>query len=639
MRYSASSSVRVLTALLLALLAAGWGFYFFGLEAFLQAAYHGESLSYFNEFAADWRARQSNPTFQAFFEEAIPLLFRFALLGTIFLLLGMGLVAAYPTQIRGFFSASTSPYNLALLRIVTFGVLLAFDLGRAEWYAQFPSLLQVPPPGLGALLSHVPVHPDTVTAASILFRGACIFGLIGLYARTAAAIAVASGLYVLGVPQLYGKVIHYHHVLWFTGLLAASPCADVLSVDAIRKGWRTSSASPSPSRSYALPIRFLWLLLGIIYFFPGFWKLAGEGLTWALSDNLKYRMYTLWFASESFAPLFRLDQYPLLYQTAGLLTIGFETGFLFCVPFSSLRPIAAGMAVTFHQLTRAFLNIHFWSLPPFLPFLFDLRALFSTVGRWMHATPLRLSYDSNSQWERRVAAILQRFDLLDRLEVTSSPASEATLSITGTENALWVNNRPSLSALLCVTAYVPAAVPLLPLSWIAPLLAPPSSSPSRNPSLRFPALVGTLLLFANAACGLGHLNSWPFSTYPTFAVRSDSTTKTIHVEVVSKSDSSRLVLSGTGDHSALGISFARFRGLTKSILRTSSDSLQTAKLHALWTVWEQRLPSSFQADSVHFYQAKHLVAPHRSPSLLSKSLVTSLNTSPRGKSHSQTAAP
>ena len=113
MRYSAPSSVRVLTALLLALLAAGWGFYFFGLEAFLQAAYHGESLSYFNEFAADWRARQSNPTFQAFFEEAIPLLFRFALLGTIFPLLGMGLAAAYPTQIRGFFSASTSPYNLA----------------------------------------------------------------------------------------------------------------------------------------------------------------------------------------------------------------------------------------------------------------------------------------------------------------------------------------------------------------------------------------------------------------------------------------------------------------------------------------------------------------------------------------------
>lgn len=624
MRHSASSSVRVIAGLLLLLLTAGWGFYLFGLEPFLQAAYQGDSLSYFNEFAADWRARQSDPTFQVFFEEATPLLFRFALLGTIFLLLGVGLAATYPIQIQGFFSASTSPYNLALLRIVTFGVLLAFDLGRAEWYAQFPSLLQVPPPGLSTLLSHISVNPEAVAGASLLFRGACIFGLIGLYARTAAAIAVASGLYVLGVPQLYGKVIHYHHVLWFTGLLAASPCADVLSIDAIRRGWRTSSASPPPSRSYALPIRFLWLLLGIIYFFPGFWKFAGEGLTWALSDNLKYRMYTLWFASESFTPLFRLDQYPLLYQTAGLLTISFETGFLFCVPFSSLRPVAAGMAVIFHQLTRAFLNIHFWSLPPFLPFLFDLRALFSTVGRWMHATPLRLSYDSDSRWERRVGAILQRFDLLDCLHVTPSPTSEATLSITGTENALWINNRPSLSALLHVMAYVPAAFLLFPLSWIAPFLSPPSTSPIPNPSLRPTALVGATLLFANVACGLGHLHSWPFSTYPTFAVRSDSTTKTIHVEVVPKSDSSRLVLSGTRDHSALGISFARFRGFAKSILRTSSNSLQTAKLHALWTVWEKRLPPSFQADSVHFYRAEHLVSPDHSPSLLSKTLVTSL---------------
>lgn len=617
--------LRTFAALLLLLLIAGWGFYLFGLAPFLRSVYDGTSLSYFSEFAADWRARQAHPSFSFFLREAKALLFRFALLSTLFSLLGMGMALVRPIPIRNFFSTPSSPYNLALLRIVTFGVLLGFDLSQAEWYAQFPSLLRVPPPGLDALLAHLPVTADTVSVASVLFRSACIFGLIGLYARTSAIVAVVSGLYVLGVPQFYGKVNHYHHVLWFVSLLAASPCADVLSVDAVRHGWRRSSpAPPSPSRSYGLPLRFLWILLGIIYFFPGFWKLTSEGLSWALSDNLKHRMHTLWFSAESFSPLFRLDQYPLLYQTAGLFTLAFENGFLFCLPFSSLRPLAASAAFAFHELTRLFLNIHFWTLPPFLPFLFDLRAVFIRGGQWIHDSPLILGYDPSSPWEVRVAATLQRFDLLDRLRVTAAPTGKSELAVTGSHDALWVEGRPCSSALSRVIAYVPAAVLLLPLAAVAPLLSPPSPSPRPTPSPWLPTITGAILLLANVACGLGHINSWPFSVYPTFAIRSDTTTRTIQVEAVTQSDSN-LVLAGSRDYTALGMASARFRGLTGSILRTESDSIQSAKLHALWVIWEKKLSPSIKVDSVYFYRMTHLVNPDQSDSMLSKSLITGLD--------------
>jgi hypothetical protein len=191
---------------------------------------------------------------------------------------------------RELFSRRASPYNISLFRIAVFGVLLTFDLEQVHWYASLPSSLQVAPPGLSAILPYLPTDSSTVSFMGILFRGACIFGLLELFTRTSATVALVTGLYVLGVSQLYGKVNHYHHLLWFTTLLVPSRSADVLSLDALWHSRRSSSATvPEPDRGHALPIRWVWLLIGVIYFFPGFWKFVTEGFGWALSENLNLR--------------------------------------------------------------------------------------------------------------------------------------------------------------------------------------------------------------------------------------------------------------------------------------------------------------------------------------------------------------
>ncbi|MFE1744162.1 hypothetical protein [Coleofasciculus sp. H7-2] len=100
--------------------------------------------------------------------------------------------------------------------------------------------------------------------------------MIGLFSRTSALLTAFIGFYALGIPQFFGKVDRDHHLLWFSAILAASRCGDYFSGDAIFTAWKRADRGvvepPSSSSIYALPLRFVWLLLGIIYFFLGFWK-------------------------------------------------------------------------------------------------------------------------------------------------------------------------------------------------------------------------------------------------------------------------------------------------------------------------------------------------------------------------------
>lgn len=100
---SSRSNLRAFVGSVLLLVGAGWLFYFFGMEAFLKDAYAGETWSYFNEYAARWRAREAAPTLGAFLAKARVLLFRYAVLGTAGVTLVSALYALRPTAFTSFF--------------------------------------------------------------------------------------------------------------------------------------------------------------------------------------------------------------------------------------------------------------------------------------------------------------------------------------------------------------------------------------------------------------------------------------------------------------------------------------------------------------------------------------------------------
>src|SRR3989442_9968884 len=90
---------------------------------------------------------------------------------------------------------------------------------------------------------------------------------------------------------------------------------------------------PVSSIAYALPLRFVWLLMGVIYFSAGFWKIWTGGYQWAWSDNPRNIMYNKWMELSGWVPVFRVDHYPMLYKVSGVCTLVFELSFILLIFF------------------------------------------------------------------------------------------------------------------------------------------------------------------------------------------------------------------------------------------------------------------------------------------------------------------
>ncbi len=103
----------------------------------------------------------------------------------------------------------------------------------------------------------------------------------------------------------------------------------------------------------------IWAVIGLIYFFPGFWKMWSNGMDWFMTDNVRNQMYQKWFALGDWRPFFRLDHYPILYNAGGLFTVIFELFFIPLLLNKSTRKIGILMGLIFHLGTYLFLNIFF----------------------------------------------------------------------------------------------------------------------------------------------------------------------------------------------------------------------------------------------------------------------------------------
>ncbi len=193
-----------------------------------------------------------------------------------------------------------------------------------------------------------------------------MLGILGLGSRFCAFSAACLAYYVLGFQQSFGKVDHFHHLIWFALLLSVSRCGDALSIDALfnrrQSSWSSRFWGPPPSVVYGLPLRFVWLLFGVIYFFPGFWKFWKCGYAWGLAENLQLHLFDKWTFLGDWRPALRFDQYPLLLTLGGLGTFLFEMGFVFLIFTRRTRYLAVAVGLIFHTMTNMTLVISFWFL-------------------------------------------------------------------------------------------------------------------------------------------------------------------------------------------------------------------------------------------------------------------------------------
>ncbi len=354
--------INILLGIVILLSIAGWVWWLFNGVDVVKAAFNGQLQPAADKFIAIHRSIAPAERDLAYFlDKALPVGPR--LFGS---LIGLCLALTYllnrqSTQIRAFFNAKTHPVNLALYRIVIFSAILIYtNSDTILRFAGLPEVLRSAPPGWENLINLFPYQDAIVSNFLILFKMCAILALVGFYTRFFGYVTVLLGIWLLGIPQFYGKINHYHHLLWFATIVALSPSDVVLSVRSLLTD--TNQKYPfQPSRIYALPIRIIWLLMGVIYFFPGWWKWIIGGLDWALSENLTYLIYTRWY-QLNWLPALRIDHFPGLLKLAGIGVVLFEIGFIFLLFVPRIRRFLPIAGLLFHLSNFLILRINFWTL-------------------------------------------------------------------------------------------------------------------------------------------------------------------------------------------------------------------------------------------------------------------------------------
>jgi Vitamin K-dependent gamma-carboxylase len=262
-----------------------------------------------------------------------------------------------------FVAEKRTPLDLAVIRIVLMAWLMQTSVSQALVFAQLDPALVYPPTGWGRLALMFPRNPHLIHGAYVVFLVSAVFALIGLWTRVSVPLAAAGAFYLMTIPQLFGKINHGHHLILFAILLAFSPCGDALSADALLSR-RKGAAIPVLERSkkYAAPLNAMIVLMGIIYFFPGVWKVARNGLHWFSSSNLQNIIGTKLLEDKPTAMQSWVLHQPALLLLASIGTIVFEVGWIFFAVNKRTRPFLVVCGLAFHNMTGLLMNIFFTHL-------------------------------------------------------------------------------------------------------------------------------------------------------------------------------------------------------------------------------------------------------------------------------------
>lgn len=157
---------------------------------------------------------------------------------------------------------------------------------------------------------------------------------------------------------MFGKVAHHHFLWWFTCVLACSRCSDAFALDPVlkRKG-RLLEDSPI----YGAPRRCSWLILGIFYFFAGYWKWMYGGIDWAISNNLVRYLVEYWHEYQ-WTPLILVHEVRILPNLFAAGSVIIELLFVFALFSQKLRNYWIAGGFFLHSGIAAFMGINFWNL-------------------------------------------------------------------------------------------------------------------------------------------------------------------------------------------------------------------------------------------------------------------------------------
>ena len=248
----------------------------------------------------------------------------------------------------GFIFAPEDARRLGALRIGLFA-LLAIRLAINDYGSvadQPPALFD--PVSVLKVLPSMP-SSDLAEAVQLIAIVAALLAAAGVWPRATLPTAFALALFLNLMLNATGKIIHNDVLLTLCLLpLVATPRTAARAWSAKRSS-RPSGGASLVGPAYGWPIRTAMLMVALAYLFVGLQKLRFSGLDWMTTENLRWVLYA---SSDSQADpnqiaLFVADRSWLVHLFA-IGTIVVEVGFVFCLPFRSLRWVFVPAAVSLH---------------------------------------------------------------------------------------------------------------------------------------------------------------------------------------------------------------------------------------------------------------------------------------------------
>jgi len=269
---------------------------------------------------------------------------------------------------KNYIDSIGSGFNLAIFRIVFFSFMVIgfFVKGPAFLAHQVMQALEAPDSittGMTwsrMLFKSIPTNQILIHGIIVTFISSAVFALVGLYTRVALFMFVISASYLFGLPQMFGKINHNHHLIWFPTVLIFSGCGDFISMDRLLKKLKGKIVRTEiQTKDYGMALHGIGLLIAIIYFFPGFYKIWQNGLQWVFSDTLINHVRIKMIEQPGWEPFFPIYNMPYVSQIISLLAVTFEIAFPFLIIHPKYRLIGILAGFCFHIGTWLFLNIFF----------------------------------------------------------------------------------------------------------------------------------------------------------------------------------------------------------------------------------------------------------------------------------------
>lgn len=525
-------------------------------------------------------------------------------------------------RLQEVFAEKDHPLTLALLRIAVFGVLLSrFDLERWLWFTDLPRALALPPPGLAWVLSNELVSREVASALGPVFLLCCFMAMIGLFSRASAGMAILLGLYIWGIPKVFGATMFQHSLFWLGALCAVAPSGDALSIDALWRAWRRPAATIAGinerSRTHAWAARIGWMFFALLYFFPGWWKLWDCGFDFAFSDNLASVMHGRWADFGGKVPWLRVDKVPPMMWGAGLSVLLFELAFPFAMFSRRLRPFLLLEGAFFHVMNLVVLYIDFLHMVYCYVMFIDVRKWLQWAGTKIYRSPMELGYDAKDAGGHRAAALLKTLDLLDVVK----PVSAAGFYVT-----VGSSRREGMAAVWLLCRRVPLLLLVVPLLWWCLARSRPPVVEPPEDELRLPRAGRRVLALGAFICSAGFVagsleldQGWPFACYPPFGWISGPYRHS--VRLVATADDGTLLpydervivkrLSGNWSAQLMGF-----------VLLTQDPALREQRLRALWQLFLMAEPRLSSAASVRLDAVTLLLDPEqKQPQVLEQTLL------------------